>query len=212
MPSITVIFSIVILVVSFIGGFVLFYLTSTDSRKMKKAKLDDMTSLLINFVIYIWIGKIIANLPTFIQDPLAILAYPSNSTAFYIATLLMAVNIVDRKIRKQQDIRQLGQSFLPVLLGALFSYEFLQVIVVGNRITWEALVLLMIVLVIFIVLYDKLSQAKSSFITFCIWMIGYLFISIFHSYATIFGYMIAPIYFIILFILAFPFFVYSRSE
>jgi len=73
MPSITVIKSISILIASFLIGLGYFYIQSEQSKNTRKKQIEAISSLLINLVIYIWLGKIIVNLPKFINDPLAIL-------------------------------------------------------------------------------------------------------------------------------------------
>src|SRR5690625_3616935 len=85
MPSFWMFLPIAHIAGSFIAGFIFFYLMSALSKAKKKQQAEEVTSLLINFVIYIWIGKILLNFLTFIKDPLAVLAYPSNSHAFYIS-------------------------------------------------------------------------------------------------------------------------------
>src|SRR5690625_1193530 len=90
---------IAIIVMIFIIGLMFFYLTRPLSHVEIKQQIEEVISLLINFVIFIWIGKIVFRFSIFIEDPLAILAYPSDSSAFYVASLLIVVNIVykDRK-------------------------------------------------------------------------------------------------------------------
>src|SRR5690625_2609412 len=94
MASAQVLLSIAIIIISFVIGFIFFYIISPLSKEEKRKHIEELVSLLINFIIFIWVGKIIMNLAIFISDPLAVLAYPSDSSAFYIACLLIILNII----------------------------------------------------------------------------------------------------------------------
>src|SRR5690625_1095176 len=93
-----------IIVISFIVGFAFFYITSPLQKELKKAQLEEMFSQLVNFIIFIWVGKIILNFSIFIDDPLAILAYPSNSEAFYLAVLFSAILLFYKSWQKTFDV------------------------------------------------------------------------------------------------------------
>lgn len=210
LPSTTVIMSIGMLIVSFLVGLLFFYVTSPDTKEIKKQQIDETTSLLFNFIIFIWIGKIVVNFSRFIKDPLAILAYPSNSNAFYIASLLIIVNILYNSIRKKKEMTSVFKSFVPLFLAASFIYEFLQVIVLGNRGDLLYLALITILLVVFLLLQGKISSYRSSFIVCIAWIIGQLVLSVMYSYSIIFGYMIAPIFFMMAFIFIILFVIVRR--
>src|SRR5690625_3372838 len=128
MPAVWMFMSIIILIVSFIAGFIFFYVTSSLTNHVKKKQLGEITSLLIDFIILIWIGKLILNINVFIRDPLAVLAYPSNSKAFYIAVLLLILHIGYQVKRHKLEIKALLFSFVPVFLVASFVYEFIQIV------------------------------------------------------------------------------------
>ena len=61
--------SIAILILSLSMGFLTYYLLSDFAKGKKKNYMEEVLGQLINFVIYIWVGKIILNLSTFIVDP-----------------------------------------------------------------------------------------------------------------------------------------------
>src|SRR5690625_4868656 len=120
MPSFWMFLPIAHIAGSFIAGFIFFYLMSALSKAKKKQQAEEVTSLLINFVIYIWIGKILLNFLTFIKDPLAVLAYPSNSHAFYLALLFSGIHILYKNKRHKPDWQLFLYSFIHVFLFASF--------------------------------------------------------------------------------------------
>src|SRR5699024_6705977 len=152
-----VIKSIGTLIISFLAGFIFFYITSSLSRIEKKKQLEEIASQLINFVIYIWLGKIITNIQVFIQDPLTILAYPSNSSAFYAATLFSALTIGYKVMKHNFHVPTFLSSFVPVFLVASFIYEFVKIVSSGNVFGWGYLGILMILLIIYMIFYDRIT-------------------------------------------------------
>jgi len=203
--STTVIRFFIILVASFIGGLLFFYVTSTESRNEKKNRVDNFISFLFNLIIFIWLGKIIVHFQTFISDPLAVLAYPSNSKAFYVAIILFCINIIYRKIYKKENLFVLLHTFVPIFIAGSFTYEFLQIIVLGSKTAWMQLTLYVILLILYVLFQHK----KISIIVF-IWIIGHLTIASLFSYSTIFGYILSPIFFIVLFLFALFIYMYSK--
>src|SRR5690625_1666713 len=105
MPSACVIMSVGIIIISFIVGICFYYLISPLSTSTKKEQLEQVLSYSINLVIYIWIGKVLVNIQAFMNDPLAVLAYPSNSGALYIAICLLAVNVLYKVWKSDFDVK-----------------------------------------------------------------------------------------------------------
>src|SRR5690625_2354324 len=127
--------SIAIIIVLFIACYILFDVTSPLTNHEKKQQLGEVTSLLIDFIIFIWIGKLTLNIKVLISNPLAVLAYPSNSQAFYITVLLLILNIRYKVKRHKIKIIPLLSSFVPVFLVASFVYEFIQIVWGRNTFT-----------------------------------------------------------------------------
>jgi len=211
-PSTTVMMSIGTLVISFLAGFLFAYAMSNESKKEKKKQLENLLSYLINFIIFIWVGKIVLYIDVFIQDPLAILAYPSNAGAFYIATLLIAVNILFHIVRKKLSGKALLHVFVPVFLAASFLFELIQFILFDIRQAWVPLTLLAILLIVYIFTIEKVPKTLASLIFLISWMIGQLVLSMSNVHSTIFGYAISPYYFIGLLILVLLGIVYSNKR
>src|SRR5690625_4463590 len=142
--------SIGILILSFIIGGLFFYVTSEESKAIKKKQIETIFSLLINFIIYIWIGKIIQHFPLLLKDPLAILAYPSNSQSFYIATALIIVNLIYRIARHKEKINFIFQAFLPIFIASFFVYEFIELVIQGYSQNWISFIWMMAILLIYV--------------------------------------------------------------
>jgi len=209
--STTVMTSIGILVISFLLGFLFYFVITNKPNDIKKKEIDNVLSLLINFIIYIWIGKIIVNINVFFQDPLAILAYPSDAAAFYVATILIAVNIIYNIRKDKQNIKDLLNTFIPVFLAASFLFEFAQLVVYGSRQGWMLLTLLMVLLLIYISIQDKINQSKVNIGLVFAWLLGQFILSIITSYTTIFGYMVSSWFYISVGVLMLVFIMYSRK-
>src|SRR5699024_11633921 len=74
--------SAVILGVSVVFGSIIYFMMNSSSKSEKKGTLEELLSQFINLMIFIYIIKIILNLDIFLADPMAVLAYPSDSTVF----------------------------------------------------------------------------------------------------------------------------------
>lgn len=210
MPSTTVIASIGILVISMVIGFLFYYITTLGPKEEKKQQIGDILSLVINFMIFIWIGKIVVHLAKFVQDPLAVLAYPSNSYAFYIATIFIIVNLIYRMVKHQQNMPLLLSSFVSVFLAATFTYEFLQIIIEKNN-NWIYLSFITFTLIIYLVMIEKVNIEKSTLTIAILWLVGQFVLSIV-SYATIFSYHLSPIYFVCLLIFILSYYLYRKKR
>lgn len=212
MPSVTVVTSIGIIIISFIGGIIFYYVTNPLLKEAKKKQLEDTLSLLINFIIFIWLGKIIANFSLFIRDPLAVLAYPSDSRAFYIATFLILINVIYRIRRHAFQLPPCVQSFIPVFFAASFIYEFIQMVMRKNAYSWGYLSLLLILIIVYVLLVERHLSEQGNYFLLALWGFGQLTLSIVLPYTTVFGYMIAPWFFLSIFILSLIMYVYSRKR
>lgn len=192
--------SIGVIVISIVIGLVFFYFTSELERDQKKIQLEEMVSQLINFVIFIWVGKIMMNFSIFIKDPLAILAYPSNSEAFYVAVSLSTILLFYKAKKKKFNVLQLVSSFLPVILVASFLYEFIQLVWNNNTYSIGNLALFTILLVFFLLAGDRMTSRKLMTMLLIGWSVGILLLAYIQPFATVFGYIMAP-WFISLFLI-----------
>ena len=212
MPSTTVIIKLAILIFSFIIGIVFFYMTNKGSRLEKKQRLDQLLSYTINFILFIWTGKIIIHIKIFFQDPFAVLAYPSDSRAVYIATVFLIMQMVYHKIRKNLDVTLLVSTFIPVYLASSFMYEFLQMIVMDSSHALFNLLLMAALVLFYILIQNKLSEKQIAIGVISVYSLSHLAFTITLGYTTVFGYMLHPLYFMSIFVLNIWFFLYDRQR
>ncbi|WP_205599211.1 hypothetical protein [Oceanobacillus halotolerans] len=190
--------TISILVISFIAGFLSFYMVSSLSSQTKRKQIDEMVSLLINFVLFIWVAKVVLNIDVFLSDPFAVLAYPSNSHAFYLATLFSMIHIGYKVWRKSLDIVLTLYTFVHVFLFASFVYEFIQIVWVKDSYTWGLIGLLFVLLLVLVFLTNHLSKKNLSLVMIIGWSIGQLILALSLPYTTVFGYMLAPWFLVVI--------------
>ncbi|SHF83316.1 hypothetical protein [Ornithinibacillus halophilus] len=190
--------NIAIFVISFIAGFLFYYVISPIERLEKKKHLEEVLSMLINFVVYIWISKIIINIGLFFTDPIAVLAYPSNAQAFYLATVLTGIHIAYKVRKHNWDVMRFISTFTFVFIAASFCYEFIQIMWVGDTYTWLYLIVLFVLLLGVVVLHNKISINTLIFSTWVGWVVGQLILSLLTPFITVFGYMISPVFLIAL--------------
>lgn len=211
MASTTILINIAIIFVSFLGGIVTYYNISEETKTVKKKQVEDIVSLTINFIIYIWLGKIIVNINLFISDPLAILAYPSNSYAFYLATIFIIINLFYRKYRHDEQITIIIQAFVPIFLSTLFFYEIFQVTIENKPFNKSYLVFITILMISYIALYGKIPHALQSYVYGIVLLLGQLLLTLLYK-ITIFGYRLLPIYFISLLIIVIFFIILQKKR
>lgn len=192
-----------IIVASIVAGFLSFYIMSDLPKETKKKQIEELTSQFINFVIFIWLGKIIANFSIFINDPLAILAYPSDSNAFYLAVLFITMLLIYKAKRKQLDGQSFIKAFLHVFLVASFSFEFIQLVWNNNHFTLGYLILLTILLVLFLSLSGHITTIRLSIVLLTLWSLGIIVLSFFQPFVTVFGYNVSPVFAGVFFIICF---------
>lgn len=200
MPSTTILVSMGILIVSFLGGIIMYYVVSYEANDQKKKQIEAVVSLSINFVIYIWLGKIILKLDRFFKDPLAVLAYPSTSHAIYLATFFIIINLLYRKFRHDERIDIIMYTFIPIFLSASFLYEILQVVIEKQPYNNLYLFFVTGLTVGYILLYGKVRIHIQTYLFGIALLIGQLLLTIINN-ITIFSYRLLPIYFIVLIII-----------
>ncbi|HSJ38552.1 MAG TPA: hypothetical protein VK945_10120 [Planococcus sp. (in: firmicutes)] len=183
---------IFIISISFALAFLAFYLMSSLPKKQRKEQIGEIISQLINFVLFLWLAKILLNLPLFVQDPLAVLAYPSNSESFYLAALFTGI-LVFYNVRKRKIAGgMLAHSFLQVFLAASFFYEFIQLIWRENPFSFPYLVIFGVLLALFHVLQGRVSPQNQISVVLGAGAAGFFAISFMLPYLSLFGYIVEP--------------------
>lgn len=149
------------------------------------------------------------SLTIFIDDPRAILAYPSDSQAFYVAAVLV---LVYRKLKVVDNYRyflDILYCLMYVFLSASFVYEFVQIILGREVFTWGYIGLLAALLIIIILLQNKLTTENLAFLSILGWSLGQLTLSIFY-HTNVFQFNLSPIFYSIIAIGSTVLFVYGK--
>ena len=147
-----------------------------------------MISQLINFVIYIWLGKIILNLALFVKDPLAILAYPSNAHAFYLAVLFSVLTLAYKQFYRKVDMVSFIHACIPVFLSASFVYEFIQFVWYDHTYAIGNLILLTVLIIVGLLIRDRIRSTIVTTIMIIGWSTGMLLLTFILPLTTVFGY------------------------
>lgn len=176
---------------SFLAGVIAFYFLSEQSKEQKKKELDEVITALLNFVIFMIIGKVLINWRIFIDDPLAVLAYPSNSSAFYLAVLFSIALLVYKSKYKQLPFIGFSAAFLPIFLTATFLYEFIQLVWKNNSLSLGNIIIAGLILVLYFYLREWLKSINLVCALLIGWSAGMLILSYFQPFITIFGFIAA---------------------
>ncbi|MGD7044831.1 hypothetical protein [Jeotgalibacillus proteolyticus] len=213
MPSTAIIASILILVISFIFGIVTFYFVSDIQKDLRKKRSEEVSSQIINVILFIWLAKVLLNLPVFIGDPLAILAYPGDKNAFYLAVFFSGALIFHRTREGKIDGLAVAQALTYVIVPAAFMYEFLQFTWNGEVNAFRGIILYAVLLAVLLSLQGRFSTYRLLSIAITGWAAGMLLIMTFQPYVTMFGYLMEP-WFILLFFVIGQFIIlfYSRRR
>ncbi|MBU8566416.1 hypothetical protein KM914_08235 [Virgibacillus pantothenticus] len=212
MPSTTVLMTIAINVISFVVGFLAYYLTSNLSSTAKRKNLELMISYLINLVLFIWVAKVVLQLPLFLSDPIAVLAYPSDAQAFYLALILLAIQISYQVKKNGLQIQNLLVNYIPVLIVASFTYHFMDIVWHDNPLAWGNFVLMILLLLLFLLLRERIQDHILLISLTISWMSGKLILSYLLPFTTIFRYMIHPLFLITVGMISLIIFIFKRKR
>lgn len=191
-----------ILVFSLATGFLTFYLFSDLTMEQKKKHIEELFSQIITFIIFIWLGKVTLNFSIFISDPIAILAYPSDLKSFYFAVVLHAIYLAYKSKVKNFSILPLLDPFLNIFLIASFVYEFIQYEIKDNPYAFGYLILLAILIGIYFFLRERFSVTILLIVIVTVWSIGMVTLAVIQPYVTVFGYLMAPWFVTIIFVMS----------
>ncbi|MBM7570888.1 hypothetical protein [Aquibacillus albus] len=201
--------SLIILLASFIIGFVSFRFTSPFTKTETKEQLNEIGNVLIVFVIFLWVGKIMVHFQTFLNDPPAILAYPSDSRAFYIGIFLTFVYASYKMVRDYQHFLRLFFSWIHVFFLGSFLYEFLQITLGSGTYTWGYLGLLVVLIIIIILLQGKIKLELLVSIAVLGWSAGQSILSIFF-HTTVFQFTLSLFFYLAMFVGCLSFIIYRK--
>lgn len=198
------------MMLSYVGALIFYYFMHTLEKDKKKQLLNKITSYVVNFIIYIWLGKVIVNLNVMVKDPFAVLAYPSDSKAFYVAVIFITINILYKE-RDTMERMLLTTSFLPIFLMALFIFEFIYVIIFNKQSHFIYLLLVTSLLLLYLYVNEKLS-AQIHYLVFAAWSIGQMILAIVQPFTTVFNYMLSASFFMIFAITCVSLFIYHKDR
>ncbi|HLR65139.1 MAG TPA: hypothetical protein VK075_06910 [Pseudogracilibacillus sp.] len=207
MPSMTVVYKLLQYVIAFMIGIAFYYGKSSKERTFKKKAIDQFLSYLINFIIYIWVAKIVLNLPLFVKDPFAVLPYPSTQPMFYLAQFLLGIHLFVQYKRQKVNKMYLQDTFMPIMLMSLFIYDFIDF--KFNHFNQSLATFILYSVLILLFLFIKRVKTWHLVI---IWAAIQLIFASYFSYTTIYGYLIAPYYFIVILLLAFGYKLWQRRQ
>ncbi len=143
------------MIISFLLGVIFLYVLSPYSKENTKKAIDSTTNLLFTLVVAIWIGKILLNIQGFIADPIAILAYPSNTNALYIGIVLTLLFSRWKWVKTSTQYFDSLFSWNLVFITAQFSYTFLQHIFYSSQ--WLNVIGLLVLVMYIVYVSNKKS-------------------------------------------------------
>lgn len=181
-----------IIAISFGLAFLVFDLMSPLAKTQRKKEIGEAASQLINFVLFLWLAKILLNLPLFVQDPLAVLAYPSNSEAFYLATLFTGGLLFHQSRKKKIGGALFAHSLVQVIPAASFFYEFIQLMWRDNPFSLHYLIVFAVLLALFYMLQGRVSPQNQISIILGTAAAAFFAISFMLPYLSLFGYILEP--------------------
>ena len=204
-------YGLIAIVISFVVGALFYYVLKEDTRQNKRKQIEEVGSQIINFIMYIWIGKIILKNPPFIKDPMAVLPYPSDSKAFYFATICIFIHIYLKFRNKQEEKFQLLQTFLPIFIVSQFTYEFMQIVFFEMKPNWLLLIFYACLIFLYMILNNKLSERKIQLTILTFLLMGNSLLAIF-TRTYVFGYPLHAIYFVLMFIWMLAFIIINNKR
>lgn len=201
-----------ILIGSFLLAFVFYFIISSDERKIKMKNLEQISGIIINFIIYVWVAKVVLNIAIFIRDPIAVLAYPSDSRAFYFAFVFLIVHIIYQGRKDDWKISEIKTALVPIFLSSSFVYEFIQLVSGGVGFAAFYLGLLFVLLLLLVIGYDRWPKDILNVGLMIGWAVGALILSIRLPYLTVFNYMMSPLFLAIILVVLIGLLIFNRRN
>ncbi|PKR78714.1 hypothetical protein CEY16_02865 [Halalkalibacillus sediminis] len=192
--STTIILHITSLIISFAGGFLLFYILSHEQHKFRMKAMEESANTIILLVLYIQLAKVLLKVELFLSDPIAVLSYPSNAASLYLATVMVIIHLWISNQKKREISTHSILSLAVIMIGSSFVYEFLQVTWFNNTLSWKYLFVLFFTLLGYLVVQNRFNPLQQILFIVFIWGAGQLIISITLPFITIFNYMISPLF------------------
>lgn len=213
MINIDVLIPILLIAISIISGIAFYFFTEVNlTTAQKKTYINQFISFLINFVLFIWLGKVVLNATTIFEDPFAVLARPSDAKTFYFAVILLMINISYHILRHDLNVVPFVYRSLPILIVSSFTYEFIKITFLDNKSTWPYLTLLFLLVLFSFFAFEKMKSYIFIYIVSTGWLVGQFIISLFSPYIVFFQYMINEFFIIVTFVLLHLFLIYFYKK
>lgn len=184
--------SAVILAISGVFGGIIYIMMNHSAKSKKREMLEELLSQFINLVIYIYVIKILLNLDIFFDDPLAVLAYPSDSGIFYSAIVLTSFVIIYRNLKGKLDLKDFLDGMIILFLTSSMMYEFIYFIIYNDTYAFVYFLVLVFIFLVFYVLYNRIIKKNLLITVVLLWTAGIICLSIVYSTATVFDYTMRP--------------------
>lgn len=117
--------TLAVLITSLLFGVVIYFLFGQVSYLEKKRNVDDFTTILVIFILSLWIAKFITNASLALKFPMAVLVYPADRWAFYLGLVLAFIYIRFIFMKKRDKMNELMITMFIILMSAQFIYKFI---------------------------------------------------------------------------------------
>lgn len=184
--------SAVILAVSAVFGSIIYIMLNEAAKSKKKEILEELLSQFINLIIFIYVIKIILNLDVFLEDPLAVLAYPSDSMVFYAAIVMTAAVVIYKNLKGRLDLKEFSDGMITLFLTSSMMYEFIHFIIYGDTYAFVYFIVLAVLFLVFYVLYNRIEKRYVLITAVLSWTVGIIVLFVVYGTATVFGYTMRP--------------------
>jgi len=144
--------TLIVTLLGLVGGGLFFYYTSPYENAIKKLHSNKLLDIVLYTMIFTIVAKVLLNVSLFFDDPVAVLAYPSDSTAFYLATLGVVVVMAWSLIKTRTELVPLIDSLFRLIVGSQFVQLFLTLTLTTYHVSMLQLGLLFITLLLLVFL------------------------------------------------------------
>ena len=186
-----------------LGGVIsaiLYYLRSEQSKTVKKQVVDDILGHIIRLVLMMWTIKIIRHFSLFLNDPLAVLAYPSDTNTFYLGLMFVIIIALVEGVWKKKDVLSLLPPFFYMLFLTLFVYESYVLFIQQSMYSFPYYLVLASTIMSYLIFSEKRTVWNKTWWAVSIWTLGSLVIFPFQSLVTIVQFRMLPLFALLLFV------------
>ncbi|MGI8313684.1 hypothetical protein [Halobacillus mangrovi] len=122
--------------IAFIAGIVFYYFASHHSSQVKKDRVSSFLSLITSFVVVMFLMKFVTKFPMVFEYPLALLAYPSGTLEFYLASVVI-VFFYRKEYIKSKTKESFHGDLVFMGTGSSFFFYFIVVVFLNEKVLLE---------------------------------------------------------------------------